>query len=108
MVGQFKAFSLKHGFIALAVAVVIGGAVQKLVAAIVADLIMPIVGAFTPTGNWRTATVSIGSVKLGVGDFLGAVLDFLIIALVVFLIVKTLIKEQPPAPALAPAPPAQS
>jgi len=98
MIGEFKAFLLKHGVIALAVAVVIGGAVQKLVAAIVADLIMPVIGALTPSGNWRTATVSIGRIKLGVGDFFGAVLDFLIIALVVFLIVKTLVKEQP-APA---------
>jgi large conductance mechanosensitive channel len=98
MVGEFKAFLLKHGVIALAVAVVIGGAVQKLVAAIVADLIMPIVGTMTPSGNWRLATVSIGAVKLGIGDFLGAILDFLIIALVVFVIVKILVREQPPAP----------
>ena len=42
--------------------------------------------------------MSIGPIKLGLGDFLGAVLDFLIIALVVFLIVKTLVREQP-APA---------
>jgi large conductance mechanosensitive channel len=104
MIGEFKAFLLKHGVIALAVAVVIGGAVQKLVAAIVGDLIMPIIGAMTPSGNWRAATVSIGAVKLGVGDFLGAMLDFLIIALVVFLIVKALVREPPPAP----APPAKS
>jgi large conductance mechanosensitive channel len=98
MIGEFKAFLLKHGVIALAVAVVIGGAVQKLVAAIVADLIMPIVGAFTPTGNWRTATVSLGAVRLRLGDFLGAVLDFLIVAIVVFVIVKALVREAPPAP----------
>ena len=99
MIGEFKAFLLKHGVIALAVAVVIGGAVQKLVAAVVADLIMPIIGAMTPSGEWRTATITIGSVKLGVGDFMGAVLDFLIIALVVFIIVKTLVKEEPVKPA---------
>jgi large conductance mechanosensitive channel len=99
MVGEFKAFLLKHGVVALAVAVVIGGAVQKLVAAIVADLIMPIIGALTPTGDWRTATVTIGSVKLGVGDFFGALLDFAIIAFVVFMIVKMLVREEPAAPA---------
>jgi len=99
MIGEFNAFLLKHGIVALAVAVVIGGAVQKLVAAIVADLIMPIVGAFTPTGEWRTATVTVGAVKLGVGDFMGAILDFLIIALVVFVIVKALVRGEPAAPA---------
>ena len=61
MFDEFREFLLKHGVIALAVAVVIGGAVQKLVGAVVADLIMPIVGAFTPTGNWRTATLSVGA-----------------------------------------------
>lgn len=96
MIGEFKAFLLKHGVIALAVAVVIGGAVQKLVAAIVADLIMPVIGALTPSGDWRKATLSIGAVKLGVGDFLGAILDFMIIALVVFLIVKALVREPEP------------
>jgi large conductance mechanosensitive channel len=96
MIGEFKAFLLKHVVIALAVAVVIGGAVQKLVAAIVADLIMPVIGALTPSGDWRKATFSIGAVKLGVGDFLGAILDFLIIALVVFLIVKALVQEPEP------------
>jgi len=99
MVGEFKAFLLKHGVIALAVAVVIGGAVQKLVAAIVADLIMPIVGALTPSGDWRKATVTIGAVTFGVGDFLGAMLDFAIIALVVFVIVKMMVRDTPPEPA---------
>ena len=102
MIGEFREFLLKHGVIALAVAVVIGGAVQKLVGAVVADLIMPIVGAFTPTGNWRTATLSVGAVKFGLGNFMGAVLDFLIISSVVFVIVKALVREKPPAP-LTPA-----
>ena len=97
MIGEFKAFLLKHGVIALAVAVVIGGAVQKLVAALVADLIMPIIGSFTPTGDWRTATFTIGAAKFGIGDFLGALLDFIIIAFVVFIIVKMLVKEPEPA-----------
>jgi large conductance mechanosensitive channel len=95
MVSQFKEFLVKHGVIALAIAVVMGAAVGKLVAAIVADLIMPIIGAATPGGNWRAAVWQVGNIKFGVGDFLGAVLDFLIVALVVFMITKALIKEEP-------------
>jgi large conductance mechanosensitive channel len=95
MLKEFKGFLMKHGVIGLAVAVVIGGAVGKLVTALVGDLIMPIVGALTPSGNWREAVLQIGSVKFGIGDFAGSLLDFVIISLVVFLIVKALIKEAP-------------
>ena len=97
MVGQFKEFLIKFGVLALAIAVVMGGAVTKLVSAIVADLIMPIVGAATPSGNWREAVWQVGNIKFGVGDFLGAVLDFAIVALVVFFLTKALIKEAPAA-----------
>ena len=95
MIGEFKSFLMKHGVLGLAVAVVIGAAVGKLVTAIVADLIMPIIGAVTPSGNWRAAVIQVGNVKFAVGDFGGAFLDFLIISLVVFLLVKNLIKEEP-------------
>ncbi|HEU4334303.1 MAG TPA: large conductance mechanosensitive channel protein MscL [Candidatus Eisenbacteria bacterium] len=95
MLGEFKEFLMKHGVIGLAVAVVIGGAVGKLVTALVSELIMPIIGALTPSGNWREAVVTIGSVKLGIGAFAGAFIDFIIIALVIFLIVKNFIKEPP-------------
>jgi large conductance mechanosensitive channel len=95
MLQDFKSFLMKHGVIGLAVAVVIGGAVGKLVTALVGDLIMPILGLLTPSGNWREATLTLGGIKFGVGDFAGAFIDFVIISFVVFLIVKTLIKEAP-------------
>jgi large conductance mechanosensitive channel len=95
MLGEFKAFLKQHNVVGLAVAVVIGAAVSKLVTALVADLIMPIIGTLTPQGNWREAVLQIGSVKLAIGDFIGAFIDFIIIAMVVFLIVKTLLKEKP-------------
>jgi len=95
MLQEFRAFLLKYGVIGLAVAVVIGGAVSKLVTAIVSDLIMPIIGALTPTGDWRQAVIQVGKMKFGVGDFAGNLLDFLIISLVIFMIVKRFIKEEP-------------
>jgi large conductance mechanosensitive channel len=97
MIGEFKSFLMKHNVVGLAVAVVIGGAVGKLVTALVSDLIMPIVGLVTPEGNWREAVITIGNLKLAVGDFIGAFIDFVIIAAVVFLIVKTAIKDEPEA-----------
>src|SRR5947209_1639743 len=85
---EFKAFALKGNVVDLAVAVVIGGAFGKIVTALVNDLIMPIVGAAIPGNEWRTLEVT--SLKLKVGDLLGAVVDFLIIALVLFVVVVKL------------------
>lgn len=95
MLGEFKEFLRQHNVVGLAVAVVIGGAVGKLVTALVSDLIMPILGVVTPSGNWREAVLQVGPIKFGAGDFIGALIDFVIIAAVVFLIVKTVIKDEP-------------
>ncbi len=77
----------------LAVAFIIGAAATKLVTALVNDVVMPIIAVLVPGGDWRTATWDVGSVQFLVGDLLGAVIDFLIIALVVYLIVKSIMKE---------------
>lgn len=95
MLGEFKAFLKQHNVVGLAVAVVIGAAVGKLVSALVADLIMPVIGALTPQGNWRETVLAVGNIKFAIGDFIGAFIDFVIIAAVVFMIVKTLLKEKP-------------
>ncbi|MCX9085722.1 MAG: MscL family protein [Candidatus Methanoperedens sp.] len=91
---EFMDFLNKYGVIGLAVAFVMGAAVTKLVSALVTDLIMPIIGAVIPGGDWRAATVQIGNIKFLVGDFAGALIDFIIIALVIFLIVKQIVKEK--------------
>jgi len=91
---QFMDFLNKYGVIGLAIAFVMGAAITKLVAALVADLIMPIIGALIPGGDWRAATLDIGNIKFMVGDFVGALIDFIIIAIVIFMIVKTIVKEK--------------
>lgn len=90
---EFKDFLKKYQVLGLAVAFIIGLASTKLVTALVNDLVMPIVGAVVPGGGWRTATLDIGSMKFLVGDFVGALIDFAIIALVVFSIVKFIMRE---------------
>lgn len=92
---EFKQFLVKENVIALAIAVVIGAALGKLVTALVNDLVMPIVAAVTPAGDWRAYTLDIGPVKFLVGDFIGALIDFIIIAFVVWRISKALIKPAP-------------
>lgn len=94
---EFKAFLVKENVLALALAVVIGAALGKLVTAVVNDFIMPIVAVVTPGGNWRAATIDVGPVQFLVGDFLGVLLDFLIIAFVVWRISKAFIRPAPAA-----------
>ena len=92
-IDEFMAFLNKNKVIGLAVAFIIGAAAAKLVSAMVNDIIMPIIAVLVPGGDWRLATLDIGPVKLLIGDFAGAVIDFAIIALVIFIIVKYMVKE---------------
>lgn len=94
---DFKTFLIKQNALALAVAVVIGAALNKVVTAVVDDFIMPIVGAMTPGGEWQKMTVDVGSVKFGVGDFFSALLNFLIVGFVAWRLSRMLIKEAPAA-----------
>ena len=89
---EFQAFLSKYSVIGLAIAVIIGGAAGKLVSSLVSDILMPMVTFFIPGGAWREATLTIGPVVMMVGSFVGNVIDFLIIALVVFMIMKQLEK----------------
>jgi large conductance mechanosensitive channel len=93
---EFKAFLIKQNVLALAIAVVMGAALTKVVDSVVADFIMPIVGAATPGGAWRQWTLGAGSVRFGIGNFLNALLNFVIVGLVAWRITKAFIK--PPAP----------
>jgi len=95
MYQEFKAFLQKYNVMALAIAFILGAAIGKVVTALVADMIMPIIGMAVPGGEWRTIAFQVGSAKFLVGDFMGAVLDFVIIAIVVFMIGKALVKPAP-------------
>ena len=89
---EFMAFLSKYGVIGLAIAVIIGGAAGSLVSALVSDILMPIITFFIPGGAWREATWGLGPIILSIGHFIGVLIDFLIIALVVFLIMRQLEK----------------
>ena len=98
MIKEFKEFLLKQNIIALAIAVVVGTALNTLVKALVDDFIMPIVAALGPGGEWQTATWNVGSIKFGIGDFLAALINFLIIGFVAWRISKIFIKPEAEAP----------
>lgn len=92
-VDEFLTFLKNYQVIGLAVAVIIGAAAGKMVTAMVNDIIMPIVAVLVPGGDWKTSVISVGPVKFLVGDFVGAVIDFAIVALVIFLVVKFIMKS---------------
>jgi len=91
---DFLAFLEEYGVIGLAVAFVIGLAVKDLVSAIVDALIMPIVEVFLPRGEWQDAVLSIASIDFQIGVFLSAFVDFLMIALLVFVLVKYVLGKE--------------
>lgn len=96
---EFKAFALKGNMIDLAVGVVIGGAFGKVVSALVEDMVMPIVSSVLPGGDWRQYTVT--PLKIQLGHLLGSVVDFFLVALVLFIVVVKLMGalNKPDAPA---------
>ncbi len=106
MIKQFKLFLTSTNALALAVGVIIGAATGKVVSAVVGDLLMPIISLILPAGDWRNAEfvlksttdaagkVSVTSIKYG--DLGGTILDFLIIAYVVYLIAKSFIPKAVP------------
>ena len=91
---DFKAFLLKQNVLALALAVVVGAALTKLVTAVVDGFIMPIVAAASPSGEWQQWTAAAGPVVFQIGAFLAALLNFLIIALVAWRISLMFIKPE--------------
>lgn len=92
LVEEFKVFLSKYGVIGLAVAFIIGGAAGRLVSALVSDILMPIITFFIPGGAWEESTLTIGPIVLLIGHFVAAIIDFLIIALAVFWIMKVIEK----------------
>ena len=94
---QFREFLLKQNAFALAIGVVIGAAIGKVVSGIVEDVLMPVIGLALPGGDWRNAQLTLaGQNAIKYGDLAGRVLDFFVIALVVFALTK-LFFEQPAA-----------
>lgn len=91
MFKDFVEFIRKQGVVGLAVGFILGGAVSKLVSAIVTDLINPLLGIILcQTGALKSAYFAIGPAKIMWGDFVSVLIDFLVIALVVYFGVKIL------------------
>jgi len=91
---EFKEFLKEYKVIGLAVALIIGLAATALIKSLVDNLVMPIITPFIPGGAWQFATFSIGSIVISWGALLGSIINFIVIAFVVFIIAKYMIKEE--------------
>ena len=110
MMKEFKEFISRGNVMDMAVGIIIGGAFTAIVGSLVADIIGPIIGMILGGVNFSELAVTVGSAQLTYGNFIQAIINFLIIAWVVFMIVKSMNKmkkkeEEKPAEPEAPAEP---
>lgn len=107
MFKEFRDFINRGNVIDLAVAVIIGAAFSGIVTSLVNDIVTPIIGVITGGVNFSGLAITVGEAVIGYGNFLQAVINFLLIAFVVFLLVRTvnnLRKKEADVPAEPPAP----
>ena len=105
---EFREFLLKQNALALAVGVIVGAAMGRVVSSLVADLLMPIISLGMPGGDWRASKIVLSQAvgpdgkavvnAINYGAFMGTVIDFGIVAVVVFLMVRTMMKPAPGTP----------
>jgi len=91
---EFRDFLKEYKVIGLAIGFVIGAASTNLIKSLVDGIVMPLITPFIPGGQWESSTLVFGPIVMKWGAFLSALINFLIIALVVFLIAKVLLKEE--------------
>lgn len=100
---EFREFAVRGNVVDLAVGVIIGTAFGKIVSSLVADLIMPAIGILIGGIHYEDLAIEIGDAQITYGKFIQNVIDFLIIALVIFLMVKAInhfrrkAEKEPPA-----------
>jgi large conductance mechanosensitive channel len=99
MFKEFREFAVKGNAFDLAVGVIIGAAFGKIVSSLVTDIIMPVFGLLLGKVNFSTLVFTVGSSTIKYGSFIQAIVDFVIIAFVIFLMVKQINKfKKQPAP----------
>lgn len=93
-VEEFKAFAMKGNVIDLAVAVVIGAAFGQIVSSLVTNIITPLIGLLMGGVDFSGLSYVLGDAVVTYGVFVQSIIDFLIVALVIFMVVKAIAKAQ--------------
>ena len=94
MIKEFKEFISKGNVMDMAVGVIIGGAFSAIVTALTEQILMPVIGAICGGHGVGDMVVTVGTAEIGIGAFIQSVIDFLLIAWVLFLIVKAFNKAK--------------
>ena len=115
MMKEFKEFAVKGNVVDMAVGIIIGGAFGKIVSSFVSDVIMPPIGVLLGGVDFaklsitvKEATETVEAVKINYGSFLNTIIDFIIIAFVIFMVIKAINnlkrkEEEKPVPPPAPS-----
>ncbi len=110
MLKEFRDFINRGNVIDLAVAVILGGAFMAIVNSLVNDIIMPVIGALLGGIDFTTLAIQVGDASIAYGNFIQAIINFLLIALVLFLIIRSMNRvnrKKVEAPAPPPGPTAE-
>jgi large conductance mechanosensitive channel len=102
---EFRAFAMRGNVLDLAVGVIIGGAFGKIVSSLVSDVLMPAVGILLGKVDFSTLSMTIGSATIKYGLFIQSVVDFVIVALCIFLLIKQMSRFQKKEEAATPTAP---
>lgn len=101
---EFKEFAMKGNVMDMAIGVVIGGAFTAIVNSLVGDIITPLIGIITGGVDFTGLAVTVGDANITYGNFIQAIINFLLIALVVFTLIKSMNKMKKAEPAPEPEP----
>lgn len=110
MLKEFRDFITRGNVIDLAVAVILGAAFTAIVNSLVNDIVMPIIGALMGGVDFTTLVIQVGDASIAYGNFIQAIINFLLIALVLFLIIRSInrmSRKKEETPAAPPEPTAE-
>lgn len=107
MIKEFREFIMRGNVLDLAVAVIIGAAFTAIINSLVNDIIMPIIGVILGGVDFTSLAITVGEATITYGNFIQAIINFLLVALVLFLIIRSInrmSRKKPEAPAAPPEP----
>ena len=102
MLKEFREFAMRGNVMDLAIAVIIGGALGRIITSLVNDVLMPLIGLALGGVNFSELSIVVGDAVVKWGAFAQSIIDFLLVAFVIFMLVRTLNRLKKPEPVVAP------